>query len=100
MKNIIKYLEDERFINWVFQSDVEYGRFWENYKSDHPSEVENINVAKRILNNLKTKDKDFTADEKILFFATILKRLEVNEKKKERNLFIKNLLKYAAVAIL
>jgi hypothetical protein len=100
MKNIIKYLDDERFINWVFQPDVEYGRFWENYKSDHPSEVENINVAKRILNNLKTKDKDFTADEKILFFATILKRLEVNEKKKERNLFIKNLLKYAAVAIL
>ena len=100
MKNIIKYLEDERFINWVLKPDDEHGRFWEGYQSDNPSEIENINVAKRILYNLQTRDKDLTVDEKILLFANILKVLEAKEKRNERNSFVKNLLKYAAVAIL
>jgi hypothetical protein len=100
MKNLSKYLEDKRFIDWVFNPTEELEIWWSSYKSSHKEERENILLARRIICKFKTSDKELSVEEKIILFSNILKQIE---NKKERQKKIKlyfSWMKYAAVAVL
>ncbi len=100
MENISKYLDDKRFIQWVFSPGNELNEWWNSFEASNPKEKENIQLARRILQKLHTSDKDLSEDEKIVLFSRILKQVEnQQENKRTRRIFI-GLLKYAAVAIL
>ncbi len=100
MKNISKYLEDPRFIRWVFSPEDELNEWWGTFQTNNPLEKENILLARGILHELRTTDKELSENEKIILFAQILQQIEVRQgAKNTRKIFI-GLMKYAAIAIL
>ncbi len=100
MEFISKYLEDKRFIQWVFSSNEELESWWKNFELENPHEKGNIMLAKKILNTLKTTDKNLSEEEKIILFSKILKQIEQKQKRSGVIKSLSNILKYAAVAIL
>ena len=100
MKNISKYLEDTRFIQWVFSPEDELNEWWTTFQTDNPPEKENILLARRILHKLRTTDKELSENEKIILFAQILHQIETRQEAKNTRRVFTSVMKYAAVAIL
>jgi transmembrane sensor len=100
MKIISKYLEDKRFIQWVFHPDDELEEWWKSQEKDSPAERENIQLARRILQKLQTHDKELSEDEKILLFTRILKQVEEHHRISKTRRAIFGIMRYAAVAVL
>ena len=100
MEYISKYLEDKRFIQWVYNPNDELEQWWESFSTDYPQEKQNIQLARNILLKLKTKNNELAEEEKILIFSKILKQIEDKSQQKKSSRKIVSLLKYAAVAIL
>lgn len=100
MEHINKYIEDKRFIQWVFSPTEELETWWESFQSVNPHEKENIYLARKILNALRTNDKQLSEEEKIILFSQILRQVKKKEKKGGKIKLLSNILKYAAVAIL
>ncbi len=99
MKNILKYLEDPLFIQWVFNPGQETEERRILFENASMVEMENIQQARKILQKLHTVDKELSESEKITIFTQILKQVENQQRKgKARKIFI-SLMKYAAVAI-
>lgn len=100
MENISKYLDDKRFIQWVFSPGNERNEWWNSFEAANPKEKENIQLARRILQKLHTNDKELSESEKILLFTRILKQVEEAQQSHKTRKFIVGFLKYAAIAIL
>lgn len=100
MENISKYLDDKRFIQWVFSPGNELSEWWNSFETANPKEKENIQLARRILQKLHTNDKELSEDEKIILFSRILKQVEEEQQSHKTRKLVIELLKYAAVAIL
>jgi len=100
MENISKYLEDKRFINWVFNSNDELDKWWKSFEVNHPNEKQNILLAKKVLSKFKTTNKDLSEEEKIRLFTNVLKEIEEKQKSGKAIQLLTTGLKYAAVAIL
>lgn len=100
MENLSKYLEDKRFIDWVFSPSEELEDWWSTYKSDHQAESANIIRARRILRKFKTSEEDLSVEEKILLFSNILKQVEAKKEGKKKLKLYFSWMKYAAIAIL
>jgi len=100
MEKLSKYLEDQRFIQWVFYSNKELEKWWKEIEVDNSKEKHNIKLARKILKKLHTSDKQLSEEEKIIIFSKILKDIE--EKKYDSNIKILylNFIRYAAVAVL
>lgn len=99
MDNLTKYLEDKRFIQWVFHPNKELEDWWSQYEASNHREKNNIQLARKILSNLKTNDKQLPQEEKIIMFSGILRQIEEKQKPETKTFSVKGLLKYAAVAI-
>lgn len=100
MKDISKYLDDKRFIQWVFSPGNELDEWWKSFEASNPEEKENIQLAKRILQKLHTTNKELSEDKKIMLFSQILKQLENRQKRRKGRILMAGFMKYAAVAIL
>jgi ferric-dicitrate binding protein FerR (iron transport regulator) len=100
MENISKYLDDKRFIQWVFSPGNELNEWWNSFKAANPKEKENIQLARRILQKLHTSDRELSEDEKIMLFSQILKQVEAQQEQRTSRKIFMGLMKYAAVAIL
>lgn len=100
MEIISKYLEDKRFIKWVFNPNHELEDWWETFEIGHPKEKRNIYLARNILLNLRTTDRNLSEEEKIVLFSNILREISAKQAAKKNVGLITTALKYAAVAIL
>lgn len=100
MEIISKYLEDKRFIQWVFNHNQELEDWWETLETGHPKEKRNIQLARNILLNLRTTDKNLSEEEKIILFSNILTQISAKQEAKKKITIVSTTLKYAAVAIL
>lgn len=100
MKDISKYLEEKRFIQWVFDPGHELDEWWKSFEANNPKEKENMQLARRILQKLYTNDKELPEDEKIIIFTRILKQVEEHKHIRENRKLLLGILRYAAVAIL
>ncbi|MDD4108731.1 MAG: FecR domain-containing protein [Prolixibacteraceae bacterium] len=100
MQNVSKYLEDARFIEWIFSTDNILNEWWKSFETANPEEKQNINEARMILQQLTTVDKDLSQNDKILLFTRILKEVELRENGSKSNRFFVNFLKYAAIAVI
>lgn len=100
MEHISKFIEDERFICWVFQGDERLDAWWKSYAAAHPDEKESILLARRVLEKLHTADRELPEKERIILFARILKQIEEKEKQVRTRKLVTGFLKYAAVALL
>lgn len=100
MDNLSKYLEDLRFIGWVFDPTPEIDIFWKQFEIQHPDEIRNIRLARNIILRFRTIAKSLSEEEKILLFSKVLKEIEQKEKSKTSLRVFSVALKYAAVAII
>lgn len=100
MEILSKYIEDKRFVQWVFNPTNELEKWWEAFETDNPKEKQNIRLARNVLLKLETDNKNLSEEDKILIFSRILKQIEEQQGTQKRNIFFVGMLKYAAVAIL
>jgi transmembrane sensor len=100
MENISKYLEDKRFIQWVFGNGPELEEWWKNFETENPLERQNIQSARCILQKLQTRNHELSEDDKIILFTKIIKQVEERQKNGRMNVMFVTSMKYAAVAIL
>src|SRR5210317_1447251 len=100
MEILSKYIEDKRFIQWVFNPNNELEKWWVEFEKENPEEKQNIRLARNVLLKLKTNNKNLSEEEKILTFSRVLKEIEKKQITGNRNVFLVVMLKYAAVAIL
>lgn len=100
MENIGKYIEDERFIRWVFDHDPQLNEWWHTYEASHPEEKNNIRLARRVLKKLRTVDQELPENEKIVLFSRILKEIEERGRRHKTRIIMIEMMKYAAIALL
>lgn len=100
MEEVGKYLEDKKFILWVFNPDSELNAWWDQFKTDHPEEKKNLQLARNILLRFHTKNKELTDTEKILLFSRVLKQIEEKQHTGKVKRLVMGFMRYAAVAIL
>lgn len=98
MQLFSKYLEDERFAEWVYNPTVENTIFWESYLINHPDEKETIDQLRKILLALKTDDANLTEKEKKEIFDAVIHDVRKEKYPKLRKLSL-NLMRYAALFI-
>ena len=97
------FLMDESFCNWAVDSNCDDGEFWETWLKDHPEKMNDANEAKKMLNFITFKDKNFSNKEIQLLWNQIITETKIQNSKdnslngKSKRLIPWNLLKVAAV---
>lgn len=100
MEEVGKYIENKKFIRWVFEPDPELDAFWNQFRIEHPEENGNIQLARNILLRFRTRNEELSDKEKILLFSRVLKQIEEKQPRGITKRLLTNFMKYAAVAIL
>jgi hypothetical protein len=100
MDNLSKYLENIKFIGWVFEPSAEFDSFWGKYQTDHPEEVKNIQMARKLILQFRTVAQSLSEEDKIILFSRVLKQIEEKQKSGKTTRILIDFAKYAAVAIL
>lgn len=98
MQQFSKYLEDERFADWVYNPTAENTIFWESYLNRHPEEKATINQLREILLALKTDDANPTEEDKTEIFDTVIRSVKKEKQPRIRSISLK-LMRYAALLI-
>jgi len=100
MERISQFLENQQFIDWVFNPAQDLDLQWKMFQENHPEEKENLLLARKVLQKFKTTDKQLPEREKVILFSKILAEIEEEQHSsaKMRRLF--TFVRYAAVAIL
>ena len=94
-----KFIEDPRFLQWIFHNNPSVDQYWEQYLLEHPEEKTQILELKTRLLDLKYSDETLLQIEKEDIAQQIIFRINQDvEKNKRKSIFIP-FLKYAAVAI-
>lgn len=62
-KDIIRYLLDEDFLNYVFDESKELAEYWESFLEKNPSKKNNFLKAKNILLHLDEPSKAFSDED-------------------------------------
>lgn len=100
MDNFLKLFEDQRFIDWVTNPTDELEEFWTDYIKINHDEKEDIMIARAILLHLQSNTNKVVEEASSEIYASIIKQLEIKNKKQKRKIFLNSYLKYAAVGIL
>lgn len=96
-----KLVEDPKFLKWIFYPTEELNTYWENYLEQNPNELDLILEFKtKFEKHLKYKNEQISEPEKKKLAYRIKKNLELDHQKKKRILYIRNVMKYASVAII
>jgi len=88
--NFIRYMKDEKFIEWQLFPNDELNLYWENFLKEHAEERENVTLAKEYFHNIRLSSYGLPDKEK----EELRKRLESSihaydsKRKKRRTLQI------------
>ncbi|WP_297088005.1 FecR domain-containing protein [uncultured Draconibacterium sp.] len=98
MKGNERYIEDERFLKWVFQPDEESEAYYAQYFKKYPKEKAEMIRLKEDLKLLSFTDKSYpdTTSEKI-YRKILVDIITLEKREKWRNRFVATV-KYAAIA--
>lgn len=100
MQELEKYIEDKRFVKWVFSPDQETENYYAEYLQNHPGEKDEILHARKELMLLSVKNLNPQSEKKEIILQKVLAA------KRKRNLFLlisdqyATVARYAAIAIL
>ncbi|MGW9685479.1 FecR family protein [Flagellimonas sp. 2504JD1-5] len=97
MDDFTKYLDDEKFVDWIANPTDKKNAYWEAYILENPKEETKIQILKEFLEKLEATNQKLSQDEK----REILDRIYVKtgiEKSKGGIIYL-NILKYAAVLV-
>ena len=100
MANLEKYIEDPRFIEWVFRTTPETDAYYIRYMDENPDEKNELLKLRKELSLLSFPPEVFSAERNDLLFKTTLTSILQSRKQKSVVKFPVSLLKYAAIAVL
>jgi ferric-dicitrate binding protein FerR (iron transport regulator) len=95
-----KFIENPRFLEWVFRFNQEVESYWEQYLLENPQEAEPLLELKERLTELRFTNDKLRFSEKEELENRIIRRLKRDLKEKKRRLMVNSLMKYAAVALI
>ena len=98
-KEYLVFLENPRFIEWVFYPTPELDEYWNNYQEKNEQQKSVVLKSVQLCKLLYAKDKKLTAEEKHEILINALDRYYRKTKKKSYSLLI-SIAKYAAVAVI
>ncbi len=99
MNRLEDYIEDKRFIKWVFDPDEETNRYFEDYLKEHPGQSEKILGMKKELRLLSMPESKISFGRGMQLFQSILFRLHAVKKREARVRYLETFFRYAAVAL-
>lgn len=100
MEQFQRYFEDRKFVRWVLRPDQDLNDYWQNYLADHPEEQEPINLARKLILSLRTKNEADHGQEAMDLLTEILREVD---RRKRRTYFLMlgfSALKYVAVGVI
>jgi len=100
MDNLERYIENPRFIEWVFRLTPDAEVYYVRYMEEHPDEKNDLLKLRRELSLLSFPPEVLSAEKSDLLFKTTLTSILQSRKQKSVVKFPTALLKYAAVAML
>lgn len=100
MDKFLKYFENKQFVRWVLNPDQKLDDYWEVYFKNNPSEKKQIELARLIILQLRSKKEQNSGTEAVDLFSEIVQKLGTHDKKPVIRKIALAVLKYAAVGIL
>lgn len=100
MDSYKKIVEEPLFFKWIFNSNPEIDKYWEDYLAVHPEETETLETLKIQLEKIKYPVDCLTDEEKKKMSSDIIEQLELNHKKKPARKIIIRFMRYAAGLLL
>lgn len=97
-KEYLKFLEDSRFIEWVFYPTPELDNYWQKYQEENTHEKPVLIKSVELCRLLCSQDKKLSPKEKYEILSNALNKYNRNTKK-SRLITFSGIAKYAAVAI-
>jgi len=96
-----RLIENPLFFKWIFHPAPEINSYWDHYLDANPEEAGQIKELKsKIEIHLKFTNKNLTDLEKRSLAKKIILQLGKTDVKKHRRMFIRNFMRYAAIALL
>lgn len=95
-----KFIENQQFLKWIFNTSPAIETYWEQYLSEHPEENQQILELKQRLSDLKFTNDMLNPFEKEELTNRIKARINLKLKSKKRRIILNSLMKYAAVALI
>lgn len=99
MDEFLKYVDDKKFVRWVLQPDEKTDQYWNTFINEHPDEKREIELARLIVSQLKSKVPQQSSIEVLELYAGIVRELDQKKKIIKRKQLWISVSKYAAVAI-
>ena len=94
-------IENPLFFKWIFHPTEELNDYWGTYLEQNPEETDAVLEFKsKFEKNLKFTNTTFSEERKKRLARQIAKQLDKLDEKKKRRIFLHNIMKYAAVALL
>ncbi|MGV8090636.1 MAG: FecR family protein [Mangrovibacterium sp.] len=94
-----KYIEDRKFLKWVFDPDPETEKYYTDYLEAHPEEKDEILLAKKELSLLTVRNRKSERGKKEIIYYRLLK--EMQKENLSRSFRMRyGFVRYAAVALL
>ncbi|NMB36616.1 MAG: DUF4974 domain-containing protein [Bacteroidales bacterium] len=86
--NFLRFLKNEKFIEWQLWPTDELDLYWQNFLDNHPEERENVALAKKHFKNIKLSSYSLSDKEKEDLIRRIKVSVEIfdNKRKKRRRL--------------
>jgi ferric-dicitrate binding protein FerR (iron transport regulator) len=95
-----KFIEDPRFLQWIFRNNETVDQYWKHYLLEHPEEEALILELKARLLELNFSNDTMLQMEQEHIADQVISRINLDLEKKKRQTILKSLLKYAAVAVI
>ncbi len=99
-KKYLRYIDDPKFIAWIYYPSEDLDRFWKNYLEKNPSQKQAVDQSVEILKLISSKDKKLTSEEKHEILINALSNYTEKKKNSQTKKVLINFLSYAAIAII
>jgi transmembrane sensor len=95
-----KYIEDRKFLKWVFDPDPETENDYADYLKNHPEEKDGILLAKKELSLLAVRNRKPEPGKKELIYYKLMNGIREQDLSRSFSLRSVSFVRYAAIALL
>ena len=95
-----KFIENPKFVEWIFKPSPELHEYWEKYLIDNQGDKKAFKIAKDILCLLKKRGENLTTYEKDDIFNSIVNDLIIDNVFEQKQHWLKMYLRNVAIAVL
>lgn len=95
-----KFIENPVYLKWIFNSNPDVDRYWEQYLLNHPEEKDRLLELKDRLADLEFSNAKLNIFEKDELKQRIKSRLSPEVRQKKSRLLLQSFMKYAAIALI